>query len=80
MKTAMSNMTKSQLVSQLATRFPRLALLDVEEAVGLILKKIMEEVEQCGRVEIRGFGVFSSTLGISKIQRSKKFLKILNYC
>jgi len=50
---------KGQLIEQLAIRFPDLGALDVQEAVGLILKQIMDEVEQGGRVEVRGFGAFS---------------------
>jgi integration host factor subunit beta len=52
-------MTRSELIQRLASRFPQLTRVDAELAVLAILDKVSEQLAQGGRVEIRGFGVFS---------------------
>lgn len=52
-------MTKSELIDQIASLHPELAVRDVESAVRLILDDITDTLAQGGRVEIRGFGSFS---------------------
>ncbi|NTG18758.1 integration host factor subunit beta [Agrobacterium rhizogenes] len=52
-------MIKSELVSLIASRNPHLYHSDAERIVETILDEIAETLAQGGRVELRGFGVFS---------------------
>ncbi len=50
-------MNKSELIEKLATR-AGLNVIQSEEIVNLIYKKMRETMVQGGRIEIRGFGSF----------------------
>ena len=52
-------MTKSELVAQLASRFPQLVLKDADFAVKTMLDAMSEALANGHRIEIRGFGSFS---------------------
>lgn len=52
-------MLKSELIQALTERQPHMSQRDVELAVGLVHERIVSELAQGGRVEIRGFGSFS---------------------
>ena len=52
-------MTKSELVAQLATRFPQLVLKDADFAVKTMLDAMSDALANGHRIEIRGFGSFS---------------------
>ena len=52
-------MTKSELIAQLAKRFPHLYQRDVETLVNTVLSGISDALVTGGRVELRGFGAFS---------------------
>jgi integration host factor subunit beta len=54
-----SQVIKSELVSLIASRNPHLYHNDAERIVETILDEIAETLAQGGRVELRGFGVFS---------------------
>ena len=47
-------MTKSELVAQLATRFPQLVLKDADFAVKTMLDAMSEALANGHRIEIRG--------------------------
>jgi len=51
-------MTRAELITILASRFPTLLVRDSEIAVKVILDAIGDSLAQGGRVEIRGFGSF----------------------
>ena len=51
-------MTKSELVAQLASRFPQLVLKDADFAVKTMLDAMSEALANGHRIEIRGFGSF----------------------
>ena len=53
-------MIKSQLVRRLVARNPHLYQRDVENIVGAILGGIADALARSDRVELRGFGVFST--------------------
>ncbi|MGO9740885.1 MAG: integration host factor subunit beta [Roseiarcus sp.] len=53
-------MIKSELVQRLAGRNPHLYLRDVEHIVDAILGEIAEALARGDRVELRGFGAFST--------------------
>ena len=52
-------MIKSELIAKLAAENPHLTQRDVERVVGVILERIINALENGGRVELRGFGAFS---------------------
>ncbi len=52
-------MTRSDLISRLAERYPQLLAKDTELAVKVILDAMSETLAQGGRIEIRGFGSFA---------------------
>ncbi|WEZ85569.1 integration host factor subunit beta (plasmid) [Rhizobium sp. 32-5/1] len=52
-------MIRSELVHSIASRNPHLYRSDVERIVDTIFEEITETLEQGGRVELRGFGIFS---------------------
>ena len=54
-----STMIRSELVQQLANENPTLRLSEVEAIVDTVLESILAQLEQGGRVELRGFGAFS---------------------
>src|ERR1700744_3490964 len=52
-------MIKSELIQALAHENPHLTQRDIERVVGVILERMINALEQGGRVELRGFGAFS---------------------
>jgi integration host factor subunit beta len=51
---------RSELVSTLAEENPGLTLRDVENIVACFFDEIVEQLASGGRVELRGFGTFST--------------------
>ena len=52
-------MTRSDLISRLAERFPKLLAKDADLAVKVILDAMSSTLAKGGRIEIRGFGSFT---------------------
>lgn len=52
-------MTKSELILQLAKRFPHLYQRDIETLVNTVFDTISDTLVQGDRVELRGFGALS---------------------
>ena len=52
-------MIKSELIAALAAENPHLTQRDIERVVGVIFDRIIQALEDGGRVELRGFGAFS---------------------
>lgn len=52
-------MTKSELITRLAERFPQLVAKDADLAVKMILDAMTDALAKGDRIEIRGFGSFS---------------------
>jgi integration host factor subunit beta len=65
-------MTKSELVAQLATRFPQLVLKDADFAVKTMLDAMSEALARGHRIEIRGFGSFGLNRRPSRVGRNPK--------
>lgn len=65
-------MNRSELILQIATRFPQLVLKDIELSVATILDGITTSLSNGGRVEIRGFGSFSLNYRPPRIGRNPK--------
>lgn len=51
-------MTKSELISRLAARFPQLVTKDAELSVKTIIDAMARSLAKGERIEIRGFGSF----------------------
>jgi integration host factor subunit beta len=54
-------MTRSELISRIALRFPKLVAKDAEVSVRQVIDAITQSLARGGRVEIRGFGSFAVT-------------------
>ncbi len=65
-------MTRSELVAQLATRFPLLVLKDTSLAVSAVLDAMSGALAQGHRIEIRGFGSFSVNCRRPRVGRNPK--------
>ncbi len=53
-------MIRSELVTKLAAENPGLTIRDIENIVGCFFDEIVEQLAAGGRVELRGFGTFST--------------------
>lgn len=53
-------MIRSELVTAVATSNPHLTVRDVERLVGVIFDSIVDALADGRRVELRGFGAFST--------------------
>ncbi|MEQ1601784.1 MAG: integration host factor subunit beta [Methylophilaceae bacterium] len=65
-------MTKSDLITNLAARFPQLAIKDAELSVKAILDSMTEKLAARERIEIRGFGSFSLNYRPPRLGRNPK--------
>ena len=65
-------MTKSELVAQLASRFPQLVLKDADFAVKTMLDAMSDALANGHRIEIRGFGSFGLNRRPSRVGRNPK--------
>jgi integration host factor subunit beta len=65
-------MTKSELVSRLAVRFPQLVVKDADCAVKMILDAMTEALVGGHRIEIRGFGSFALNHRPPRVSRNPK--------
>ena len=53
-------MIRSELVQKIAVANPHLSLREAEQVVATVLEAITERLVAGGRVELRGFGAFST--------------------
>ena len=53
-------MIRSELIQKLAEENPALSLQEVERIVDLFFKEIVDRLSSGGRVELRGFGAFTT--------------------
>jgi integration host factor subunit beta len=65
-------MTKSELISKLALRYPQLVIKDAELAVKMILDAMAKSLSEGQRIEIRGFGSFSLNYRPPRVGRNPK--------
>jgi integration host factor subunit beta len=65
-------MTKSELITRLATRFPQLVAKDADYAVKMILDEMTTSLARGDRIEIRGFGSFSLNHRPPRVGRNPK--------
>ena len=63
---------KSKLIKQLSKNYPNFLKKDLEKFSNIILKEIKQSLKRNERVELRGFGVFSSNTQKARISRNPK--------
>jgi integration host factor subunit beta len=63
---------KSKLLRQLAKNYPNFLKKDLEKFTNIILNEIKFALKRGDRVELRGFGVFSSHIQKARISRNPK--------
>ena len=64
--------TRSDIELSLRKEFPNLSKSEISEAITAILESITEAVALDEKVEIRGFGVFSTNTQKARISRNPK--------
>lgn len=65
-------MTKSELITRLAERYPQLVAKDADYAVNTILDAMSQALAGGNRIEIRGFGSFSLNRRPPRVGRNPK--------
>ena len=65
-------MIKSELVQKIADRYPELYQRDAENVVNAILDEIGNALARGDRVEIRGFGAFSTKQRDARVGRTPR--------
>ncbi len=65
-------MIRSELVQMLCDDFPDLTQREVEGVVGALFESITAQLAQGGRVELRGFGAFSTRNRDARIGRNPR--------
>ena len=63
---------KSKLIKQLSKNYPNFLKKDLEKFVNIILGEIKSSLKRGERVELRGFGVFSTNIQKARISRNPK--------
>ena len=69
---------KSKLLRQLSKNYPNFLKKDLEKFTSIILKEIKISLKRGERVELRGFGVFSTKIQQARISRNPKTNKKIN--
>ena len=63
---------KSKLLKQLSKSYPNFLKKDIEKFTDIILKEIKNTLKRGERVELRGFGIFSTHIQKERISRNPK--------
>ena len=63
---------KSKLLIQLKKSYPNFLKKDLEKVVSVVLNEIKQALKRGDRVELRGFGIFSTNLQKARISRNPK--------
>jgi len=63
---------KSKLLKQLAKNYPNFLKKDLEKFTNIVLNEIKFALKRGDRVELRGFGVFSTNIQKARISRNPK--------
>ena len=63
---------KSKLLKQLSKNYPNFLKKDLEKIAEIILNEIKQTLKRNERVELRGFGVFSTNIQKARISRNPK--------
>ena len=63
---------KSKLLRQLSNNYPNFLKKDLEKFTNIILNEMRIDLKRGDRVELRGFGVFSTKIQKARISRNPK--------
>ena len=63
---------KSKLLNQLKKSYPNFLKKDLEKMVAVILDEIKQALKRGDRVELRGFGIFSTNTQKARISRNPR--------
>ena len=63
---------KSKLLKQLSKNYPNFLKKDLDKFTNIILKEIKTSLKRGERVELRGFGVFSTKIQKARLSRNPK--------
>ena len=63
---------KSNLLKQLSKNYPNFLKRDLEKFTNIILDEIKRALRRNDRVELRGFGVFSTSVQKARISRNPR--------
>jgi len=63
---------KSKLLKQLAKNYPNFLKKDLAKFTDIILTEIKQALKRGDRVELRGFGMFSTNIQKARISRNPK--------
>ena len=63
---------KSKLLKQLSNNYPNFLKRDLEKFTNIILNEIKQALKRGDRVELRGFGMFSTNIQKARISRNPK--------
>ena len=63
---------KSKLLNQLKKSYPNFLKKDIQKVVSVVLDEIKQALKREDRVELRGFGMFSTNIQKARISRNPK--------
>jgi len=63
---------KSKLLDQLKKSYPNFLKKDLEKVLSVVLNEIKQALKRGDRVELRGFGMFSTNIQKARISRNPK--------
>jgi len=63
---------KSKLLKQLKKSYPNFLKKDLEKFISIVLNEIKQALKRGDRVELRGFGMFSTNVQKPRISRNPK--------
>ena len=63
---------KSKLLNQLKKSYPNFLKKDLEKVMSVVLNEIKQTLKNGDRVELRGFGMFSTNIQKARISRNPK--------
>jgi len=63
---------KSKLLKQLSNNYPNFLKKDLDKLINIIFKEIKLSLKKGNRVELRGFGIFSTNIQKARISRNPK--------
>ena len=63
---------KSKLLKQLQKNYPNFLKKDLEKFINILLGEVKKTLKRGERIELRGFGVFSTRLQKESIRRNPK--------
>ena len=66
------SIVKSDLLKELADSYPNFLKKDLEKFTNILLNEIKKSLKRGERIELRGFGIFSTNTQKSRISRNPK--------